>query len=511
MYTSLTSPYYTHVEVPLQPRAQGCRSYQKKFQLQTQPLLSTPHQPAHPSKMADVDEDAQLKPQHPNSSEDNDLTDETQDFRFLASLTSKSGTLPKRGEKDFEPHGTKHQDGVLEASRQAMHDALDYTRIHIDKGYIRGFYYGEEGVGRDEVVPGEWTQGLEDDHVVVLESARSTLFKTMGQTSRGKARSSMWLLPEEALYLVERGNLDLWWPGRDSFRGVAVEKIAKEAGGEEEVENEEELDEGTPMSLQAAYAMFIGEDGEKGKVSLERYTVYANLKRMGYVVFRAPEWDPSKPGEVQKYEAAPTSTSIFNWLFGNFFAAKEIEHASYGPLVKPGMYRSYNAIYRHLAIIPRHTPSPIPNPAAPPPSDPYRVVFLLWKPSRIPSFAKSSPGLPDFRIAVVDARVHSIPTLGEVSSLLESTPWDAPDVESQAWKGPGKLYQRLKQGARSVVLAVVDRGVVSYLRVGEGGFAGEEIFGRFDRNNNHSTKRGGGRGRGRGRGGRGRGGGGRGS
>merc|ERR1711964_277661 len=169
----------------------------------------------------------------------------------------------------------------------------------------------------------------------------------------------------------------------------------------------------------------MGHDNERGKVSLERYTVYAHLKRIGYIVFRAPEWDPSKPGETPTYESIPwqESTSIFNRLFGRFFAEKEVGHSAKGPLVKPGMYRSYNSIYNQIAIIPRHKPSPVPTNPAPAPEDPYRVVFLLWKPSRIPTFAKSNPGIPDFRVAVVDARSTSAPSLTEVVSLLESTPW----------------------------------------------------------------------------------------
>ncbi|KAH7409301.1 tRNA-splicing endonuclease subunit sen54 N-term-domain-containing protein [Cadophora sp. MPI-SDFR-AT-0126] len=459
--------------------------------------------------MADVDEDAALTVGYNQPTEDHDPEDETQDFRFLAFLNAKSGQLPKRGEKDFEPHGTKHQDGILEASRQAMHDALAHTRIHTDKNYNRGFYYGEEGLSRDEAVTKDWTQDLEDDHCVVLESAKGPLFKGMGKWTKGKARPSLWLLPEEALFLVERGNLDLWWPGRSSFKGVREDpsEFKEETSN---VSDEESRDEGVPMSLQAAFSIFIGNDNERGKISLERYTVYAHLKRMGYIVLRAPEWDPSKPGEIPTYDNIPwpESTSIFNRLFGKLFAEKEVEHSAYGPLVKPGMYRSYNSIYKQLAIIPRHKPFPVPTNPAPPPEDPYRVVFLLWKPSRIPTFAKSNPGIPDFRVAVVDARSTSVPSLTEVVSLLESTPWDPPNPTLPGFKGPGKLYQRLKHGWRNVVLAVIDQGVISYLRLGEVAFGEEKLYERFDagtspwrgKNSGGGRGRGGARGRGRGRG-----------
>lgn len=461
--------------------------------------------------MADVDEDAALRSSQPHSHEETDLGDEFQDFRFLAALTAKAGQLPKRGEKDFEPHGTKHQDGILSASRQAMHDALSYTRVHTTKQYNRAFYYGDEGLGRDNEVPEDWRQGLEDDHVVFAQSTKGPHFRSMGRMNTGKKYPGMWLLPEEALYLVERGNLDLWWPSRASFSGLVDKKNWEAEHDEDEREeikqeksvDNEEVDEGFPLSLQAAFSLLIGEDHERGKVSLERYTVYANLKRVGYAILRASDWDISKAGQPYRQAGHIESGSIFSSLFGRFFPTKEVQHSAYGPLVKPGMYRSYSSIYRQIAVIPRHKPTPIPSAPTPPPFDPYRVVFLLWKPSRLPTFAKSNPGLPDFRVAITDARSTYIPTLSQCTSLLESTPWAPP--EDKELEGHGKIYQRLKHGWRNVVLAVIDEGVISYLRLGEAAFGEEQLYGRFDVSNQTGSKRGGGTGRGRGRG-RGRGG-----
>ena len=437
--------------------------------------------------MTDSDEDSL---RHPIiNEEENDPDDETQDFRVLTSLTSKSGhQIPKRGEKDFESHGTKHQEDVLAASRRAMHDVLSYTRVHIPKSHQRGFYYGVEGFPRDDFISKDWRQGLDDDHVVVVESTQGTLSRTMGKSTMGKRYSSMWLLPEEALYMVERGNIDLWWPSRSSFRGIIEEKedVVPGVNGEES---------GTPMSLQAAYAMLIGHDGERGKISLQRYTVYTNLKRAGYVVSRAPEWNSASRTSRHSYQAAPEhAPGLFRQLFGRFFADAEIKHRSYGPLVEPGVYRSYNPIYQQMSIIPRHRP--FPSVKENEPEHPYRVVFELWKPSRIPTFAKTNPGTPDFRIAITDSRSSCLPSLEQITSLLESTPWDPP---KSGWIGPGKTYQRLRHGWRNVVLAVVDQGLISYLRVGEAAFGEEKLFERFDRNA-QSKKRGGSRGRG-GRGG----------
>jgi tRNA-splicing endonuclease subunit Sen54 len=448
--------------------------------------------------MADLDEDPPIGP-GTVIDDDQESGDETQDFLRLASLTSKSTQLPKRGEKDFEPHGTKHQDGILAASRKAMHEVLDYTRVHTPKAHVRAFYYGVDSLERDKVINEEWRRGLEDDHVVLLESSKGVHFKTMGKDTLGKKRSSLWLLPEEALYLVERGTLDLWWPSRSSFKGH-IDVEGKDAS--ELDQDQTEKDEGLPMSLQAAYAMLLGDDSEKGKISFDRYAVYNNLRRAGYVVMRHSDSKQTTNSTALHANGTQESSSIFTWLWGRLFAEDEVKHPAFGPLVKPGMYRTYNSIYRQIAIIPRYKPTQIPQSPSHPPEAPYLIVYNLWKATRIAAFSKSNPGIPDVRLAITDARSSSIPTLKQMTSLLESTPWDPPPQ-----KGPTQTFQRLKHGYRNVILAVVDQGIISYLRLSEAAFGEEHLYERFDRGSGRVAKRGGmsrgkgsGRGRGRGRG-----------
>lgn len=102
---------------------------------------------------------------------------------------------------------------------------------------------------------------------------------------------------------------------------------------------------------------------------------------------------------------------------------------------------------------------------------PFRVVFHVYKPST--AFKKSAPPKPDFRIAVINTReTTSIPTLAQLGALLESTPLDPPQGE----KMERMLYMRLRHGYRNVVLAVVDQGVVSYLRVADSAFGKEKLY-----------------------------------
>ncbi|KAI9744904.1 MAG: tRNA-splicing endonuclease subunit sen54 [Claussenomyces sp. TS43310] len=451
---------------------------------------------------------------------DQDPSDETQDFRFLSALTAggAGAKIPKRGEKDFEPHGTRHQDEVLEASRQAMHAALSHARVHAPKSdHVRAWFLGDgvfeeegedddDGMGERALAMSEESRGrgLSRDHVVMVETVKGVAYRTVGKTSLGTVDPKLWLLPEEALYLVERGGMDLWWPRRPN---AAMKGHVQPAHTTEE---DLEDDDGLPLSLQAAYALLVGEVGQPGRVSLDVFTVYANLRRSGYAVLRAPDdettLDSSSQRGVSNRATTASSKNLFSRLFAHYFTASSVEHAPSGPLVRPGLYRSYNTVYQQVSLIPRHQPSAHPAAAAAAaPNDPFKVVFHVWKPTRIPTFAKSNPGDADYRVAVVSARSDAVPSLAQLTALLESTPWDPPRPE---WAGPEKSYQRLKHGWRNVVVAVVDQGIISYLRVAEGAFGEERLHERFDRNGvGRGGKRGGGGGRGRGggRGGKGRG------
>jgi tRNA-splicing endonuclease subunit Sen54 len=60
----------------------------------------------------------------------------------------------------------------------------------------------------------------------------------------------------------------------------------------------------------------------------------------------------------------------------------------------------------------------------------------------------------------------------QLSALIESSPYEPPRGE----KMERNLYSRLRQGYRSAILAIVDQGIVSYLRFADAGFSRERIF-----------------------------------
>ncbi|KAL2438670.1 hypothetical protein ABEF95_012933 [Exophiala dermatitidis] len=545
--------------------------------------------------MADADEDA-IPRTLPSGAED--LEDETQDFRFLAQLTSASSStsgqaiIPKRGTKDFEPNPTRSQASALDAACLAMHTALSAVRVHSGRSHLVGQYLADPKDWR-------WDDGRHG-RCVVVPKFKSTHLKVMGQADRN---NWVWLLPEEALFLLERGSLDIRWPDiveeeveeadkevtttdrestaaqdppqasqddakaeadtkRESDVVTAPEDVDTEHGDTRK-ETETNTDESAsqqqpaqissrkisdsdseprigqiPMSLQGAYASFIGKDG----LTLERYSVYAGLKRAGYIVQRAPTWHDTDIDEVNgsidgpqhtQSRSPPTTSStsqplsflaspaslihrLVSWLFRPRQGAS---CPSLGPLVAPGLYRNYADIFRALALIPyhdsssvntnttinstaRYTPSnpqshPQPQPR---PRPPFRVHFHVWKPNVSHAYRKTAPPPPDYRIAVIDARTTSLPTLSQIGDLLDSQPEDALSKEKD--RAGARLEARIKHGRRNVLLAVVDMGVTSYLRLSDACFGAEKLF---EEKTNGSGSKGKGKGKGRG-GGAGRGG-----
>lgn len=99
---------------------------------------------------------------------------------------------------------------------------------------------------------------------------RGHMLDTMGASiKRGKTRTE--LLPEEALYLLERGSLQIWvgdgdWSDEEWGVSGAVE-----------------------MSVMEGFSALLGQDG----LTWERYQAYAYLKRLGYTVQRTRRFLPA--------------------------------------------------------------------------------------------------------------------------------------------------------------------------------------------------------------------------
>jgi tRNA-splicing endonuclease subunit Sen54 len=429
------------------------------------------------------------------------VEDEMPDFRDFSRITGKkslSSSAIRKGEKDFEATGTRAQQDALEQSRSVMEEILSYTRTHAADDWMRGWYFPDAlvDIGADDESP-EWLRVSGErpvnarNRVVVVEVARRNVEKHTGMhvpAIKHECGNRLWLLPEEALFLVERGSLDLWWPTRSLAE--ILPRVFQGNGGMAGAETSDkppsvltaELDDyeaGFPLSLQAAYSLLIGYEGERGKISLPKYQVYSNLRRGGMNVLRAATIPPPL-GAATASEMPASPPSIWAWLFSLVFSSKPSTCRApppIGPLVQPGLYRSYRPIYEMLHLIPRHKPLSDRQQERLLESASLPVTFHVWKPSS--TWRKRTPPAPDFLVAVADAHASTALTLDEVGALLAAAPWQPP-AGRMADANPGRLYGRLKHGYRSVLVAVVDHGIINYARIAEGGFGEETLWERFD-------------------------------
>lgn len=481
--------------------------------------------------MADADEDSLLgpgaslrRPSSPTTPDDQpdspiDADDEEPlDFRLLPTGNRNSqSTIPKRGEKDFEPLTLQSQRSQLDASRLALHNALSTTRVHTaGKGHNIGLYVTEREQQRDERLRHRFAGEMDDERVVVMTRFAGVHNRTIG---RSDARGWTWLRPEEALFMLERGSLDVRWGSPEEapdIEQIAINESEAEVNKEKDLAMPE-----LPMSLQGAYASFIGKAG----LTLERYLVYATLKRSGYVVMRAGSWEDDQQMNGSAHTAAtqlthppptqstisaltptpnpsPSSSSNLIYRLISYITNPRLGTPcpSHGPLLAPGLYRSYNNIFRSLALVPYHnsratntsttplTSSQIPTTT---PKPPFTISFHIHKAS--PTFAKSHPSPPSYHICIIDARTTTVPTMTQIGDLLDTMP-DHDVREGMRTEG------KIKLGRRSVLMAVVDQGVIGWLRFSESEVGRYRLYEEKGRRGGKGKGRGGFRGRGRGRG-----------
>ncbi|KAJ7902044.1 tRNA-splicing endonuclease subunit sen54 N-term-domain-containing protein [Mycena olivaceomarginata] len=324
--------------------------------------------------------------------------------------------IPRRGEKEFEPQpggGSGLQLHVLDRSRNAMFEALRATRTISSKAVSYAIWHPE----------------IARAHATV---ARGVLFTSIGHsvprpviTADGaqKQHKRLELLPEEALYLTERGSLFCWkattldLSGVDDLEGVL----------------------GSPMSVQQAFSEMIGTED----LTLERYQVYAYLKRLGYVVTRAaapnslypmpPPFDLS-PLNQKTLSIFGRIRSVFSsWISrvlriftGGFDWWRPFQHSRWFLRDK-----NYGAVFRALRFIPTgHGVPLLPIKAEPPvkPS-PYHIFYNVYKP--VTPFRKSEPCLPDYQIVVINARTTPMPSLRELTDLFDISPEMPPPLPRQ--------------------------------------------------------------------------------
>lgn len=286
---------------------------------------------------------------------------------------------------------------------------------------------------------------------------------TADAKGKEKMHAHVQLLPEEALYLIERGSM-----------------FCRKASSSDYSLAPEAFEQAIPMTLQEAYAEMIG----KEDTTLERYLVnsfcliprifqalnvickvFSYLKRLGYIVTRAQppsEFYPKaqKSDLFLKAKTTPLISRLFHFVTRPLHSLFSSTLDWWKPLPLTGFFRRFTTTYCESFLLksnswPEHTLSAsmfarlrlfklgfsLPlhrSPQQDEPDTPYKVFYNLYKPGV--AFAKTNPRPPDFQIVVVkyvislapasvtrrlrqySARTTPMPTLHELSNLFDELP-----------------------------------------------------------------------------------------
>lgn len=373
--------------------------------------------------------------------------------------------LPKRGEKEFGPDGTEIQVDNLKNAREAMYRALEIPRGHYVKNKLEAIWCSER---------------MES----VVLAAKGPYFKDLGRQTNVGRRQIIWLNHLETVYLVERGSMSIYLDN-----GIVKQYLSEEI----QVVEFELL---FPMSLQHLYTVALD------STAMDKYLVFAYLKRQGYLIMEHIQRTPSLSQQLAQIEnlgllgpcAAYFKSFLQTRLLGN--------HSSLGFQNKHVF--GYLLVYRALNVVPSYSSY---ESVSYPEISHYKIHFNVWKPQ--PNFSKKSPPLPDFHITVTNAKHTNFPSLADIQHLhnslnhiiTEEIAHEPVHVKQTSNKNhsikklekaqraqerlanmsketrQNILYQKarqnmLKQGStgRSIVLAVIDDGVISFISLLETDF-----------------------------------------
>ncbi|KAF9170965.1 tRNA-splicing endonuclease subunit sen54 [Mortierella sp. AD011] len=386
---------------------------------------------------------------------DQDDNDQHPDFRLLLSNSkgqSSSQALPSRDTKSAQDPAA-----VLEEQYNAYFQILAEERHAAERTFSRAVYEPDLGLFR-------------------LTVNRGTHFVSMGHTLHGQ----IYLYPEEALYLVDRGSL-------------LVEH------------------RGTNMTVQQMWNIYLslphqrksqskGDDQnpteKDGSSVMDRYLTYAYLKRLGFVVIRPgtycheSESRTQPPTTVQnQLLTRPLSYLTFLWsaVKNSMFAAwrRHISCIGLGlgnianiwarpsnrPLVSNRDHLRYDQILDRLQIIPtvRLAQSRYSDTCVAPNSESDIkeagvVDFDVYKPAG--AFKKRQPGIPDYQVVVVRP-ADALPTVNQLKALMAGQLDPAQETTSPLGisVAPEKGKKKKTIDWPKILFAVVSGGQVSFMTI----------------------------------------------
>ncbi|RKO92392.1 hypothetical protein BDK51DRAFT_43337 [Blyttiomyces helicus] len=352
----------------------------------------------------DISEDTTKKDEQAPQEEDLIEDDAGADYRVL--LDPRSQPVLSRGTKDYAPDGSDRQTAALTASLHALHHVLSEERRASLKTLSEA----------------TWTPENSESVVTLL---KGTHFHALGRFVAGSLR----LLPEETLFMLERGALlvsaagvpvDDWrW---DKLLGRLLSgKFVYQLGGSVQGAG---VDAGYGFNAGGERTSWPSDSPNSRRPTLfillhPSLKVYAYLKRLGYIVFRTDFEKGLGDKPVAKPTPAPPPTTLTSRMTSFFnlptivaglgraltwwlpsWLSRAFTKPAWPLLSVSSVWGSPTLahVQAQLNIIPHlstSTPSPTPNTLK---SDGAFCGFDVYKPRH--KFKKTSPGPPDFRVIV---------------------------------------------------------------------------------------------------------------
>ncbi|CAK7896499.1 tRNA-splicing endonuclease subunit Sen54p [[Candida] anglica] len=372
--------------------------------------------------------------------------DEVQDWQMFR--TANQDIIPKRGDKDFEPDGTVVQNKQLKESREAMYSALDVRRGH--------------GIKQELVAV--WFPQTQEAFVPFL---KGPFFKDCGRPQSYGNVQGAWLSPWEAVYLCERGSMRVYLVNEvyETYLNNAskLKELEVQAKSNPSTSNNvNKLDDiefdydSHLISLSLAHLYSLAFSGNPKLI--DKYQVYAHLKRLGYLVMPFKDSLELQRVEYQQLERRkndlpptiqnqilqkllPIHESIRSWIaqycpihlleitkkvskyIGNSFSVGLQHCRDHGfGFSKRKHFFSYNSILQSLRLIPSYSTydslkdNHVGNIDS---SDLSSSSFNVWKPT--PQFSKKNPPVPDFQVNVTNTSYEPFPTLSTIQHLFNSS------------------------------------------------------------------------------------------
>lgn len=423
-----------------------------------------------------------------------DDLEEVQDWKLLG---LNQDVIPKRGEKDFEPDGTQVQSSLLDDSRNAMYLALSVNRGHTIKQLLNAVWYPNR---QRAYVP----------HL------KGPYFKDIGEPvlgSKKRVNQAAWLSPIETMYLCERGTLRVYLHNEKYEQYIRESELVEDEQVKEFAYDEHLIS----VSLSHLYGLAFSSD----PTLIEKYQVYAYLKRLGYLILPFKDSSEEQRREYENLTASSpsTTTTIFSFITNTFRYFQRQTVSSY--LLPLKHYFDYLLIFRAIRLIPSYSTY---DSLKYPPSEPKKLTpsFDVWKPT--PQFSKKSPPSPDFQIVIMDTNESSFPSLPQIQHLFNSSrhkfsaspvplqntkktssnfptkrEMKAKKIKERQLKLDPLVQKRIEYGnlrdkkykfgasGRCFVIALIDNGVFNFINLSEGDFALEN-FGTQELQNLSTTQ-----------------------